>query len=102
MLKRLADGEDPLAVSIRKWEDVIENLKHGDEEEEDGTDNCALCETYKKDYCSDMCPVKTKTGKNVCDGTPYEDWSRASSTEKLLEIAKKEVAFLKSLQNKNW
>lgn len=73
MKKRLSKGEDPLKLSIEKWE----QLKQGK-----GTDlaelNCALCETYQNhipfgNKC-DGCPVFIKTHGRWCTKSPYEDY----------------------------
>jgi len=54
MIERLMKGEDPLDLSIEKWEDIVEHLKkissfeEYDERLEKGQYNCALCELYLK------------------------------------------------------
>jgi len=94
MLKRLKKGEDPLELSIEKWQDIVDG-KGGD----DGPKNCALCEVYV--WCHG-CPVSEKTGSSSCDDTPYNQYSHASHgtpKEHLKTLAKKEVKFLKSLKS---
>ena len=76
MLERLAKGEDPLDLSIEKWEDIVEHLnkissfEEFNKEIEMGIYNCALCETYYDGSCI-KCPVKILTGKAECQGTPF-------------------------------
>ncbi len=72
MLRRLEDKEDPLAISIVKWEEIWLGLGRVG-----GAENCALCYRFQT-HLSDIvvarckyCPVYRKTGKTLCDGTPY-------------------------------
>lgn len=95
MLARLKKGEDPLELSIEKWEDVVDKGLDADQ----GWENCALCEKYFPSGCSDPCkgcPIFEKTGKHFCDGTPYEKYQITADED----IAKEEVEFLKSLRKK--
>ena len=72
-----------LKASIHdKWEPIIAgNGLDG------GTDNCPLCNIYFRIdvgfECSISCPVKAKTGLDLCYGTPYEKWILLSHTLKL-------------------
>ena len=95
MQARLKKGEDPLEISIAKWEDIAK----GKDLDEFGSYNCALC--YVRDDCR-SCPVLEKTGKITCDDTPYDEyedaWNHNADEQTLKAIAKKEVEFLKSLR----
>lgn len=101
---RLDKGEDPLELSIEKWEDVI---KQGPNAEQ-GDLNCALCKVYFPSGCKKPCkgcPVFKETRAKFCHGTPYMKYCVARDKEtpllsELNEIAKKEVEFLKSLRKK--
>jgi len=48
MKERLAKGEDPLELSILKWEDIV---YHGGEDM--GFQNCALCDVYYRHDAND-------------------------------------------------
>lgn len=92
MLLRLKNGEDPLELSILKWQDIV-----------DGTGknlhdlNCALCQTHKDRYCRG-CVVKQRTGESWCEATPYYQYWHANTKKTRHEAAEKEVEFLKSLR----
>ena len=86
MLKRLRRGEDPLEVSIQKWQDIVDGKG-----EDLGEENCALCKAYPRKNCKG-CPVAEKTGLLGCEGTPF---CMSGSIE---EIALAELEFLKSLR----
>ena len=101
MLARLKKGEDPLELSIEKWEDIVnQKRKSGSFSER----NCALCAVYGEKYCKG-CPVYQKTEAIGCANTPYEDYYVEyyygdKDYKTLTAIAKKEVEFLKSLRKK--
>jgi len=96
MRKRLNDGEDPLELSILKWQDIIYH-----DGADLGTRNCALCAVYYTEDCKG-CPVKEHSGRPDCRDTPYSDWKSQNCryTYNLLtkEIATRELEFLKSLR----
>ena len=110
MKARLARGDDPLELSILKWQDVA---YHGGED--GGMANCALCKVHydEEGSCSDKCPVRKNTGVCGCNKTPYEEWDyhqdkehigeldRTVHCEKCKEIAIRELEFLKSLREKD-
>lgn len=111
MLGRLEEGEDPLELSIEKWEDIVEGVGF-----EDGIDNCALCEKYREYECAG-CPIDD-SGNWGCEGTPYgeisdhmidcEDCKHYDENGDLLDepiyceealvIAQRELDFLRSLR----
>lgn len=95
MLDRLNEGENPLALTIKKWEDILEGGRDYLGE------NCALCGEYreprdkaKKEWCKG-CPVykfvksnlseeelkdeKTNPRLYGCARTPYTDWRKHHS-----------------------
>ena len=97
MLARLKAGEDPLELSIEKWQDIVEGK--GDDLT---IENCALCELHnhaEDDDCLE-CPIYQATGQRYCYGTPYQSYCLSSDKEKLLKIAKDELEFLKALRKK--
>ena len=100
MLERLEKGEDALELSIKKWEDVVQGKGRGL-----GASNCALCQIYLVERTTDFCkgcPVCEKTSYTNCVKTPYTEYELAYEQkrpdEELIEIAKRELEFLKSLR----
>ena len=98
MLERLAKGESPLELSIQKWRDIVDE-KGIDESGE----NCALCETVKDDMGScQNCVIAQAVNDEGCQSTPYYDYCKAldfgEDKKTLRKLAKKELAFLKSLR----
>lgn len=99
MLRRLENGEDPLELSIEKWQDIVDGK--GEDEE---NSNCALCEKYQTNippiyYLQEACkgcPVFQKTKKRFCRDTLYHYYQYSKSTEDAIE----ELNFLKSLRKK--
>ena len=90
-----------LQGSIKKWEKIVSG-KGVDR----GTENCPLCAVFLP-RC-DGCPVKERTGRGFCYGSPYDDFSNTFSdtwgesihkadTPKRKRAALKELKFLKSL-----
>ena len=58
--------------SITRWYPLaFEKLVDCDE-----LPGCQLCAIHKKftDPCSMNCPVKAKTGQNLCQATPFARW----------------------------
>lgn len=104
MRRRLNNGENPLDLSIEKWEGVAFK---GDVDS--GGCNCSLCEVYFIYGCID-CPVRNKTGLKTCNNTPFRAWvnhHEALHNDKedrtvidncgmCKSIAKRELEFLKS------
>ena len=83
-----------LKASIKKWEFSALWFKRNPRKsfETGGTSTCALCKLYYKgvSHC-DGCPVKEKTGKSCCGGTPIDICRHDEA------CATAEVEFLKSL-----
>ena len=90
MLKRLAEGEDPLELSIQKWVDIVNGI-----EDDHGGFDCALCKAYPDVGCTG-CPVQKETGYSNCRGTPYTRYV----IERTRENAQRELNFLISLRPK--
>ena len=98
-----------LKESIDKWERVV--VGHM----ERGVTDCPLCREFyisTSQKCDLNCPIKRKTNRDVCRGTPYGQWilsfrnletheGRSISTsrfkEESLVAAKAELQFLKDL-----
>lgn len=105
MLRRLERGDDPLDLSIQKWQDIVDclqkirSVREFDEDLERGGDNCALCETFPD--CTG-CPVYEKTGCTDCAKTEYYRfrlaWRRADLWT-MRDAAEKELNFLRNLQH---
>ena len=105
-----------LLGSIKKWEAIVAGTG-----EDDGENNCPLCELFhphmglyegydrRERAACGGCPVREKTKKPYCRGTPYIEWSNADaftplngyfSPEKRTEytkLAQAELDFLRSL-----
>ena len=95
MRELLAKGEDPLEVSIKKWEDIVTYLAkivgrnaiynlgakiaidREINELEQGMDNCALCACTRG--CKN-CPISSGKREGGCGNSPYEDWAEAHIT----------------------
>jgi hypothetical protein len=86
--------EDPLSLSIEKWEFIVKTLREHPRTKIDdgGTQTCALCVHYP-DGCED-CPVMNVTGEWSCRGTPYSAWLNKRS----LTAAQAELKFLQGLR----
>lgn len=94
-----------LKQSIAHWR----RLATGKEKqwEEPNAEHCALCTRFLKSALCYGCPVKERSGKRECNGTPYVDAYHAWSAWKWNEdeqlepafrtAAKKQLAFLESL-----
>lgn len=86
--------------SIKKWEVIVAFLGLTEDTIEcPDEDTCPLCAKYKwTNECDDECPVKEKTGKNWCNGSPFRKFEKVKTNAGQLKYAKEEVAFLKSLK----
>lgn len=87
MLRRLEAGEDPLELSIQKWQDIVDGKGTNDLGK-----NCALCEV--NDECNSC--IIYQTLEKRCAQTPYHDYILDPTKEN----AMKELEFLKSLRKK--
>lgn len=90
--------------SINKWKEVRETK---DWRSGLPSSNCALCSAFlngPRRSCVG-CPVWRMTGKELCLGTPYQEfrdcYENRPDEEMLDSIAKKEIEFLKSLKKEN-
>jgi len=110
MIKRLDAGENPIDVSIKKWEDALEFAESCKVHDYSFfgdiwymvlfADNCALCYKYIDDGCR-CCPIFLKTGKAACYGTPFIEVKHAikeQDADRLINGIKDEIKFLKSLK----
>lgn len=88
------DPNDALKASILKWQTIVEWLKlHPyDAVYCGGVSTCGLCKLYFTKDC-EGCPVKAKTTRPGCCGTPY--WTYKA--DPVLRNAQAELDFLKSL-----
>ena len=89
-----------LEKSIAKWErnTEIESLAHA----KTGWKDCDLCQLFLNADC-EGCPVKIRSGKAWCRGTPYRRaFGKVSGGDLpgFIKAAKAEVKFLKSLRAK--
>lgn len=84
-----------LKGSIAKWEAIVAGTGR-----EDGPNNCPLCKMFYFKVDCKGCPVRERTGKEACQGTPYEDFVRARNrgwSGVMADEAQHELDFLKSL-----
>lgn len=97
-----------LRVGIAKWEGIA----NGTGIDRGGT-NCALCLVFHPGCRSDGedncvgCPVRNRTGRDYCKGTPYDAWLHAgfgpgghlhgSTGDEARALARPELDFLRSL-----
>jgi len=109
-----------LQGSIAKWEAIVNGTGY-----DEGCDNCPLCKEFANQYSQEPawaqdgcsgCPVAQKAGNSSCGRTPYSAWVHYSYDngehlsgkpsfwrrykvfdERSLELAKKELDFLRSL-----
>lgn len=83
-----AAAQKALDGSVEKWNrivqafEVVESTDQKAEYEEGGPDDCPLCARYHPVKigsfnweCAKACPIKKDTGRDFCEGTPYEDWA---------------------------
>lgn len=66
------------------------------------SDTCAYCYLYLKEGCV-KCPIYNVTGKELCNGTPFEEFIDANYDEDLFAVMKaneRMEEFLKSLMEK--
>jgi hypothetical protein len=95
-----------LQGSIAKWQAIVDGTG-----EDLGCENCPLCAKFNRahlqldsdddeygDYDGPVncagCPVAEATGRDFCDGSPYEQYLDLTRP---LDVAAQELAFLKSL-----
>lgn len=85
-----------LQGSIAKWEAIVAG--NGVDE---GPDNCPLCKLFHPSVAPDDgrqncdgCPVKAKTGRSYCAGSPYDEYAEGGTSR---AQAKRELKFLQSL-----
>ena len=118
--QRLENGEDPLDLSIEKWESICEtddiDTAIGLDE---GGDNCALCHVYflYRVYSPENCvgcPVYKAANQQYCRGTPHSSWvykvmeynriaqedvyNRTKLGGQIKAVAAAELEFLRSLK----
>lgn len=89
------DEPDPLALSIQKWQFIVECLEEGKQVSQDGgIHTCALCRAYHSYGCTG-CPIFKFTRCSSCNRTPIQMWEMEVCT---LAVAKAELYFLVALQ----
>jgi hypothetical protein len=65
-----------LKGSIAKWEGIVAGTAA-----DQGERNCPLCQQFPSPTCNG-CPVKERTGRSNCSGTPYHgEWMRLSEPD---------------------
>ncbi len=99
-----------LKESIKKWERIAKGTG-----EDNGSGNCELCHRFEAGTCEfnkETCPVEIAVGEGGCRKTPFITWQNHQANahgisdfphkiqkncKRCVELAKKEVNFLKSL-----
>lgn len=102
-----ADTLEALRGSIAKWEGIVAGTTKNH-----CADNCPLCHKFNFSFTGARraqsckgCPVMERTGRQFCDGSPYEDYEDMEERVEegyaegaaLKPLAIAEVDFLKSL-----
>jgi hypothetical protein len=98
--RRLSDGEDPLNLSIEKYERLIEADFEDIEEKHIGSTSCACCQKYNN-ICEE-CPIGEITGRMECEGISYYDMRNALHLrrKRFFKYAKKILEELKDIRKK--
>lgn len=96
---------EALEASIKHWEKNRDVLTPSDVSY--SPENCALCQLFFYGHPNRCigCPIRGRTGRPLCEDTPYEDavnarndWKNGyASQEDFQAAAQAEVDFLKSL-----
>ena len=94
-----------LRESIRKWKWLVKTIREGKLPPRTYADTCALCVLYlildaEENKNCNGCPVREKTKRHGCQGTPYFSYLDAiddNEFEKAVSAANKEIKFLESL-----
>ena len=98
MLALLAQGESPIDVSIKKWQDIVDACASSLPYQEMGADNCALCETTKAKWnCAD-CPYMMYYGHS-CLNAAFSDFYVARNKSERLRAAQAMVEELEAIKN---
>lgn len=82
---------EALHGSIAKWEAIVAGTG-----KDHGCENCPLCILFDEPDCGD-CPVKQRTGRPFCEGSPYAVYGAYGTAGKTKENAQAELDFLRSL-----
>jgi hypothetical protein len=95
-----------LKESIKHWQENVKLAKEGEKIIRTGPGVCSLCIKFNiSGSRCEGCPIRKKTKKLYCGGTPYYEVIRHKfdSAEKqlLIKSCRKEVAFLRSLLPKS-
>lgn len=103
-------------LSIQKWEYIVAHIETTATPLRDGgPTTCALCFRFYRDPRCTGCPIAARTQRSACQNTPYDKyasyvnqrWNRHANargypgtdcTHEMLETARREVAFLKQIE----
>jgi hypothetical protein len=99
--RRLADGEDPLDLSIEKYERLIEADFDDIEVRHIDSRSCACCQKYKDPVC-EGCPIAEITGMTDCRGISYYSVEIAFNTsiKSFFECVNRVLEELKGIRKK--
>lgn len=70
-----------LKGSIEKWKKVADGSG-----KDEGQYNCPLCAVFFGKIGCEGCPVRTATGHECCNGTPYREWERHHHVDHPIEL----------------
>ena len=92
-IEKLEKDIEATKKSLLKWKINTALLEDGTKEGVKITaSECPLCELYNGDFAGrrrcDGCPIKERSGRKACAGTPYEQCTALMSDGKLDEAAK--------------
>lgn len=100
--KTTPEVREALEASIKHWEENRDVSTPIDVSY--SSEDCALCQLFFYNHCIG-CPIQERTGRALCEDTPYEDavdahsaWKNGYASQKDFQAAAQaEVDFLKSL-----
>lgn len=104
----MAEPISALKASIVKWESNVAQMSTKDLVF--GAQSCPLCEEFNDEHtpyaeCCKGCPVFASTGRQLCEGTPYDAviayrffrYREIYVTDELRKLMQAELDFLRSL-----
>ena len=101
------ETREALEASIAHWQEVVRNPYETDV----GVSECALCRKFNHtwarwDDCCAGCPVRDRTGKSSCYGTPLYAFLKERKVgawpNEQAKLAQAELDFLISLRPTEW
>ena len=100
MLDRLAKGESPIDVSIKKWQDIVDiHIENPDKFVfiDFGSGNCALCETSNEKLNCGDCPYLIFYGTD-CMQNAFDRYAHAKTIPEAIKAAQDMVKELEAIK----